>query len=446
MATQQPLPPADGVGDNTVDRDVWLACAAPFSRIPTVGDEVYYFPDGHIEQHQHLSAAPLPAQDRFHCTVTDVSLGVDDKTDEVFAKISLRPRPGRAAAPPPGPGGSSNSPAPAPGPPQKLRYFTKDLSQTDVYAKFRIPLENEHVLPIPKVETDGADQQRVQRQDVVMRDTRGKSWRFSETYRVNPSKEHSLGTGWLDFAKAKRLAAGDKIVFMRRPNGDLIVGVRRLHVPRYRPFDFQGPAQDVMEAVRLAAAGRPFTVTYFPRQAAVEFIVPRSEVDDALATSWEPGAVVRMEVMEDENRQHTVWVHGRVNAIRQNIWRMLEIIWGVDPPLATTRSVNAWQVASLPPLATTGRSVIRSESESQAQSPSSSTRASRHTDSGPSATPFSATPPRTISIPSASPPNNPVSLSPLQNVKTIKLFGETISVDGGGGGGSEQVNRAPPSS
>jgi hypothetical protein len=298
LATQQPLPPADGVGANTVDRDVWLACAAPLSRIPTVGDEVYYFPDGHIEQ--HLSAAPLPAQHRFHCTVTDVSLGVDDKTDEVFAKISLRPRPGRAAAPPPGPGGSSNSPAP--GPPQKLRYFTKELSQTDVHSRFRIPLENEHVLPIPMVDTDGADQQRVQRQDVVMRDTRGKSWRFSETYRVNPSKQHSLTTGWLDFAKAKRLAAGDKIVFMRRPNGDLIVGVRRLDVPRYyRPFDF-------------------------PRQAAVLFIVPRSEVDDALATSWETGALVRMEVMEDENRQHTVWVHGRVKAIRQNIWRMLEVL------------------------------------------------------------------------------------------------------------------------
>jgi hypothetical protein len=107
------------------------------------------------------------------------------------------------------------------------------------------------------------------------------------------------------------------------------------------------------------------------------------------------------------------------------------------------RSVNAWQVASLPPLTTARWSMIRSESESQAQSPS--TRASRHTGSGPSAAPFSATPPRTISIPSASPPNNPVSLSPLQNVKSIKLFGEIISVDGGGGG-SEQVNRAPPSS
>ncbi|ONM01565.1 ARF32 ARF type transcription factor [Zea mays] len=324
MATQQPLPPADCVGDNTVDRDVWLACAAPFSRIPTVGDEVDYFPDGHIEQHLSAAPQPLPAQHRFHCTVTDVSLGVDDKTDEVFAKISLRPRPGRAAAPPPGPGGSSNSPAPSP--PQKLRYFTKELSQTDVYARFRIPLDNEHVLPIPMVDTDG-----VQRQDVVMRDTSGKSWRFSKTYSVNPSKQHSLTTGWLDFAKAKRLAAGDKIVFMRRPNGDLIVGVRRLDVPRYPLFDFQGPdpdqpAQDVMEAVRLAAAGRPFTVTYFPRQAAVEFIVPRSEVDDALATSWEPGALVRMEVMEDENRQYTMWVVGRVEAIRQNIWRMLEVL------------------------------------------------------------------------------------------------------------------------
>jgi hypothetical protein len=82
-----------------------------------------------------------------------------------------------------------------------------------------------------------------------------------------------------------------------------------------------------MEAARLAAVGRPFTVTYFPRQAAVEFVVPHSEVDSALATSWERGAQVRMQVMEDENKQRSVWVDGHVvKANRQNIWRMLEVL------------------------------------------------------------------------------------------------------------------------
>ena len=41
--------------------------------------------------------------------------------------------------------------------------------------------------------------------------------------------------------------------------------------------------------MRLAAEGTLFTVTYYPRQGAGEFVVPKQEVEDALIGAWAPG-------------------------------------------------------------------------------------------------------------------------------------------------------------
>jgi hypothetical protein len=340
MEPQPPLPLANGHGNSIVDRDVWLACAAPLSRLPTVGDDVYYFPDGHAEQCPAHLPAPLPAPHFFPCTVTDISLGADDKTDEVFAKISLRP--GLAAASRPDPG-SSNSP-----PREPLSYSIKELSQSDANGggSFCVPRYcGDHVWPKVDFEADPP------MQNLVMHDTTGKQWEFRHVYRAKQPR-HVLTTGWSKFVNAKLLVAGDIIVFMRRPNGDLIVGLRRM--PRYagtlhRPGaggDAQDPDQpprnalarvppkDVMEAARLAAEGRPFTVTYYPRKAAGEFVVPRNEVEGVLDTLWEPGSHVLMQFAEAEDTRRTMWADGHVKAIHQKIWRALEVLNYDDPYLA----------------------------------------------------------------------------------------------------------------
>jgi len=317
----------DGDGDGIVDRDVWLACAVPLSRLPTVGAEVYYFPHGHAEQCPAHLPAPLPAPHLFPCTVTHVTLGADDRTNEVFAKISLSPGP-HAASPP--------DPTSDDSPPLELSYFTKELTQSDANngGGFSVPRYcADHIFPTLDFDADPPVQ------NLVMRDTRGNPWQFRHIYRGTP-RRHLLTTGWSRFVNAKLLVAGDIVVFMRRTNGDLIVGLRR--TPRY-PLVFPGananqeppppprnararvPPQDVMEAARLAAEGRPFTVTYFPRQAAGEFVVPRTEVEGALATRWDPGTQVRMQVMEAEDTRRAVWADGHVKALHQNIWRALEV-------------------------------------------------------------------------------------------------------------------------
>jgi hypothetical protein len=344
MAPQPPLAPADGI----VDRDVWLACAVPLSRLPTVGAEVYYFPHGHAEQCPAHLPAPIPAPHLFPCIVTNLTLGADDKTNEVFAKISLSPGPHHAPAAasslvgpdPTTTTKESESDSPPHPQPQELSYFTKELTQSDANngGGFSVPRYcADHIFPTLDFDADPPVQ------NLVMRDTRGNPWQFRHIYRGTP-RRHLLTTGWSRFVNAKLLVAGDIVVFMRRTNGDLIVGLRR--TPRY-PLVFPGadanananqdqqppprnararvPPQDVMEAARLAAEGRPFTVTYFPRQAAGEFVVPRDEVERALATRWEPGTEVRMQVMEAEDTRRTVWADGHVKALHQNIWRALEV-------------------------------------------------------------------------------------------------------------------------
>ncbi|CAN6236756.1 unnamed protein product [Urochloa humidicola] len=352
-----PPPPPAAADAPIVDRDVWLACAAPLSRLPAVGAEVYYFPHGHAEQCPDDLPAPLPTPHLFPCAVTAIALGADDKTDEVFAEISLKPGPHRGAAP------TSDSAAAAadPGTTNDISYFAKQLTQSDANngGGFSVPRYcADHIFP--KLDFD--DDPPVQ--NLVMRDPTGHHWQFRHIYRGTP-RRHLLTTGWSKFVNAKLLVAGDTAVFMRRPDGELLIGLRR--APRYpaaaappdhhqqpRNARARVPAGDVVEAARLAAEGSPFTVTYFPRQGAAEFVVPRREVEEALGSRWEPGTQVRMQVMEAEDARRTEWANGTVNKLHPNIWRALQIDWDDSSPFSQTRSryVNTWQVqfVSFPPL------------------------------------------------------------------------------------------------
>ncbi|XP_048549461.1 auxin response factor 13-like [Triticum urartu] len=100
--------------------------------------------------------------------------------------------------------------------------------------------------------------------------------------------------------------AGDAVVFMRRADGELLAGIRR--APRSEEGD---------EAVRLAAEGTLFTVTYYPRQGAGEFVVPKQEVEDALIGAWAPGVQVRMKFLDAEERR-SEWNNGAVKAVESS--------------------------------------------------------------------------------------------------------------------------------
>ncbi|GJN01232.1 hypothetical protein PR202_ga18480 [Eleusine coracana subsp. coracana] len=333
-----------------VDSDMWLACAVPLSRLPAVGSQVYYFPHGHAEQCPAALPTPLPTPHLFPCTVTAVRLAADDKTNEVYADISLQPGPHRGAA------------AAVSADQSSISYFAKQLTQSDANngGGFSVPRYCADFI-FPKL--DFAADPPVQ--NLLMRDPRGVQWQFRHIYRGTP-RRHLLTTGWSKFVNAKLLVAGDTVVFMRRPDGELLIGLRR--APRYpsillvqgqgggggghqQQFNARArvPPEDVMDAARLAAKGSPFNVSYYPRLGAGEFVVPRKEVEDALACRWEPGMLVRMQVMEQEDARRTDWATATVKELHPPMWRSLEVHWDDSSPSSSTRSrfVNGWQLQRL---------------------------------------------------------------------------------------------------
>ncbi|KAK9113348.1 hypothetical protein Syun_020145 [Stephania yunnanensis] len=79
-------------------RELWHACAGPLVTIPRVGERVFYFPQGHIEQveastnqvdDQKMPIYELPW--KILCRVMNVDLKAEPDTDEVFAQVTLIP-------------------------------------------------------------------------------------------------------------------------------------------------------------------------------------------------------------------------------------------------------------------------------------------------------------------------------------------------------------------
>uniref|UniRef100_A0A0E0KX75 Auxin response factor n=1 Tax=Oryza punctata TaxID=4537 RepID=A0A0E0KX75_ORYPU len=346
-------PPAATPPPPPVDRLVWLACAAPLSRIPVVGTQVFYFPDGHAEQCPAPLPDPLPSAHRFFlCTITAVHLAADTATGEPYATISLLPLRHDAPAPAPAAELAESSEAQA----QEFHYYAKQLTQSDANngGGFSVPrLCADHIFPALNFEDDPPVQ------SLTMGDLQGDSWEFRHIYRGTP-RRHLLTTGWSKFVNAKLLVAGDTVVFMCcPPDGKLLVGVRR--APRYSgdsPCNARARVQpqEVMEAVRLAAEQAPFTVTYYPRHGAGEFVVPRVEVDKGLTTPLRSGMQVRVQVMEAEDTRRLAWLNGTLKYVHhQQIWRTLEVDWDASAASSSSmknRFVNPWQVQTVdfPPI------------------------------------------------------------------------------------------------
>ncbi|THU70370.1 hypothetical protein C4D60_Mb08t24270 [Musa balbisiana] len=84
---------------NTINPELWHACAGPLVTLPPVGSLVVYFPQGHSEQvaasmqkdiDAHVPNYPnLPS--KLICLLHNVTLHADLETDEIYAQMTLQP-------------------------------------------------------------------------------------------------------------------------------------------------------------------------------------------------------------------------------------------------------------------------------------------------------------------------------------------------------------------
>ncbi|KAL6899438.1 hypothetical protein ACP4OV_006096 [Aristida adscensionis] len=372
--------PAAAGGERCVDRQLWLACAGGMCTVPPVGAAVYYFPQGHAEHAlglpgsgADLSAGRVPAL--VPCRVATVRYMADPDTDEVFARIRLVPLRGAeadAAAE-----DDAAAAAAAAEEQEKPSSFAKTLTQSDANngGGFSVPRYCAETI-FPRL--DYAADPPVQ--TVVAKDVHGAAWKFRHIYRGTP-RRHLLTTGWSTFVNQKKLVAGDSIVFLRGDGGDLHVGIRRAKrgfcgaggggeeapLPGWDPYAglMRGNAslcgsakargkvraEDVADAARLAAAGQPFEVVYYPRASTPEFCVRAAAVRAAMRVQWAPGMRFKM-AFETEDSSRISWFMGTVAGVQvadpirwpQSPWRLLQVTWDEPDLLQNVKRVSPWLV------------------------------------------------------------------------------------------------------
>lgn len=190
-----------------------------------------------------------------------MTLRADVETDEVYAQMTLQPlspEEQKVTYFPIEMGFASKQPT---------NYFCKILtaSDTSTHGGFSIPRRAaEKVFP----PLDFSQQLPVQ--ELIARDLYDVEWKFRHIFGGQP-KRHLLTTGWSVFVSAKRLVAGDSVLFIWNEKNQLLLGIRRTNQPQTSASSSLVLSSDSMHiglfaaAAHAAATNSRFTIFYNPR-------------------------------------------------------------------------------------------------------------------------------------------------------------------------------------
>ncbi|XP_071904342.1 auxin response factor 6-like isoform X2 [Coffea arabica] len=299
-------PPQPEEGEKKcLNAELWHACAGPLVSLPAVGSRVVYFPQGHSEQvaastnkevDAHIPNYPgLPAQ--LICQLHNVTMHADVETDEVYAQMTLQ------------------------------------------------PLSADYTLQPPA-------------QELIAKDLHGNEWKFRHIFRGQP-KRHLLTTGWSVFVSAKRLIAGDSVIFIWNENNQLLLGIRRASRPQtIMPSSVL--SSDSMHIGLLAAAAHAaatntrFTIFYNPRASPSEFVIPLAKYAKAVYhTRVSVGMRFRMlfETEESSVRRYMGTITGisDLDPVRwpNSHWRSVKVGWDESTAGERQPRVSLWEIEPL---------------------------------------------------------------------------------------------------
>ncbi|KAL1815730.1 hypothetical protein ACET3Z_018304 [Daucus carota] len=339
-----------------ISSELWHACAGPLVTLPQVGSLVYYFPQGHSEQvavstnRTATSQIPnypnLPSQ--LLCQVHNVTMHADKETDEIYAQMSLQPVNSEKDVYPVPDFGIKGSKHPG-------EFFCKTLtaSDTSTHGGFSVPRRAAEKL-FPQLDYS----MQPPTQELVVRDLHDNTWTFRHIYRGQP-KRHLLTTGWSMFVSAKKLAAGDSVLFIRDEKSQLLLGVRRAS-RQQKALPSSVLSADSMHIGILAAAahaaanGSQFTVFYNPRACPSEFVVPLAKYRKSVySTLMSKGTRFGMmfETEDSGKRRYMGTIVGisDLDPVRWpgSKWRNLQVEW--DEPVSRDKQnrVSPWETETL---------------------------------------------------------------------------------------------------
>ncbi|XP_010934525.1 auxin response factor 11 [Elaeis guineensis] len=335
-----------------INSELWHACAGPLVSLPQPGSLVYYFPQGHSEQvtastrkaaNSHIPNYPnLPSQ--LMCQVHNVTLHADKDSDEIYAQITLQPVNTESDVFPIPDLGHTKSKHPT-------EFFCKNLtaSDTSTHGGFSVPRRAAEKL-FPQLDYS----MQPPNQELIVRDLHDNVWTFRHIYRGQP-KRHLLTTGWSLFVGAKRLKAGDSVLFIRDEKSQLLLGVRRANRQQTALPSSVLSADSmhigVLAAAAHAAASRsPFTVYYNPRACPSEFIIPIGKYHKAAYTQVSIGMRFGMmfETEESSKRRYMGTIVGinDCDPLRwpNSKWRNLQVEWDEHGYGERPDRVSLWEI------------------------------------------------------------------------------------------------------
>lgn len=356
------IPSAEQQADDPLYRELWHACAGPLVTLPRVGERVYYFPQGHMEQleasmHQGLEHQ-MPSFDlpsKILCKVASVQRKAEPDTDEVYAQITLVPEVDQSEV---------MSPDDPLQEPERciVHSFCKTLTASDTSTHGGFSVLRRHADDcLPPLDMT----QQPPWQELIATDLHGNEWHFRHIFRGQP-RRHLLTTGWSVFVSSKKLVAGDAFIFLRGANGDLRVGVRRL-MRQQANMPSSVISSHSMHLGVLATASHAlstrsmFSIFYKPRTSLSEFIVSVNKFLEAQSHKLSVGMRFKMRFEGEEipERRFSGTIVGvednKSSAWADSEWRSLKVQWDEPSSIIRPDRVSPWE---LEPLVATSNSSI----------------------------------------------------------------------------------------
>uniref|UniRef100_A0A0V0IXM1 Auxin response factor n=2 Tax=Solanum chacoense TaxID=4108 RepID=A0A0V0IXM1_SOLCH len=277
-------------------------------------------------------------------------MDADVETDEVYAQMTLQPltpQEQKDVCLLPAELGTLSK--------QPNNYFCKTLtaSDTSTHGGFSVPRRAaEKVFP----PLDYSQQPPVQ--ELIGKDLHGNEWKFRHIFRGQP-KRHLLTTGWSVFVSAKRLVAGDSVIFIWNENNQLLLGVRRANRPQ-TVLPSSVLSSDSMHIGLLAAAAHAtatnsrFTIFFNPRACPSEFVIPLAKYAKAVYhTRVSVGMRFRMlfETEESSIRRYmgTITGIGDLDPARwpNSHWQSVKVGWDESTAGERQPRVSLWEIEPL---------------------------------------------------------------------------------------------------
>ncbi|GER54014.1 auxin response factor [Striga asiatica] len=195
-------------------------------------------------------------------------------------------------------------------------------------------------------------------QELLAKDLHGNEWKFRHIFRGQP-KRHLLTTGWSVFVSAKRLVAGDSVIFIWNENNQLFLGIRRANRPQ-TVMPSSVLSSDSMHIGLLAAAAHAaatnsrFTIFYNPRASPSEFVIPLVKYAKAVYhTRVSVGMRFRMlfETEESSVRRYMGTITGisDLDPVRwpNSHWRSVKVGWDESTAGERQPRVSLWEIEPL---------------------------------------------------------------------------------------------------